>query len=377
MAETNTPPFRAEHVGSLLRPAALLDARARLEGDQFQEVRESRAFAELKHEEDTAIRDAVALQESVGLQVVTDGEFRRRSWYQDFVLALEGTAIRFGDSILGFQNEAGEKLPSHLVVVEEKLRRPGGISTDAFTFLKAQTTRTPKVSMPSPSMLHFLGGRPAISATAYPDLDEMWSDLVAIYRAEVEELWRLGCRYVQFDDVTFAIMCDPWYREAVRERGEDYQALMETYAGVINAIIADRPEGMTFGLHTCRGNNRGMWMAEGGYDMVAETVLNAIDADAFFLEYDSDRAGEFAPLRHLPEDKKVVLGLVTTKAPALETKDQLKRRIEAAAEFVPLDQMCLSPQCGFASNFMGNPVTLEDERKKLALIVETAQEVWG
>ena len=319
----------------------------------------------------------MALQEEIGLQVITDGEFRRRSWYQDFVLALDGTAVRFGHSILGFQNEAGEKLPSHLVVVEEKLRRPKGITTDAFAFLKEQTKRTPKVSMPSPSMLHFLGGRPAVSQTAYPDLEEMWSDLVAIYRAEIEELWALGCRYVQLDDVTFAIMCDPKYREAIAERGEDYGALMETYAGVINAIVADRPEGMTFGLHTCRGNNRGMWMAEGGYDLVAETVLKTIDVDAFFLEYDSDRAGEFAPLRHLPDDKCVVLGLVTTKRPELETKDELIRRIEAATDYVPIEHMCLSPQCGFASNFMGNPVTIEDERKKLALVVDVAKEVWG
>ena len=371
------PPFRAEHVGSLLRPKALLDARDRLEGDQYAEVRESRAFADLRDEEDKAIRDAVKLQEDVGLQVVTDGEFRRRSWYQDFVLALEGTAIRFGDSILGFQNEDGEKLPSHLVVVEDRLRRPGGITTDAFSFLKAATSRTPKVTMPSPSMLHFLGGRPSVSESAYPDLDALWADLVEIYRAEVQELWELGCRYVQFDDVTFAIICDPKFREAIRERGEDHQALMDTYAAVINAIVADRPEGMTYGLHTCRGNNRGMWMAEGGYDVVAETVLKKIDVDAFFFEFDSDRAGDFTPLRHLPDDKQIVLGLITTKTPELEKKDVLKRRIEDAAAVVPLDHICLSPQCGFASNFMGNPVTIEDERRKLGLVVETAREVWG
>ncbi|MEJ2119943.1 MAG: 5-methyltetrahydropteroyltriglutamate--homocysteine S-methyltransferase [Alphaproteobacteria bacterium] len=372
-----TPPFRAEHVGSLLRPKALLEARERLEGDQYAEVRESRALADLRGEEDKAIRDAVALQEEVGLEVITDGEFRRRSWYQDFVLALEGTAIRFGDSILGFQNEDGEKLPSHLVVVEDKLRRTGGITTDAFTFLKEATARTPKVTMPSPSMLHFLGGRPSVSASAYPDLDALWADLIEIYRAEIRALWDLGCRYVQFDDVTFAIICDPKFRAAIAERGEHHQVLMDTYASVLNAITADRPAGMTYGLHTCRGNNRGLWMAEGGYDVVAETVLKKIDVDAFFFEFDSERAGDFAPLRHLPDDKRIVLGLVTTKTPELEKKDALKRRIEEAAAIVPLDHICLSPQCGFASNFMGNPVTIEDERKKLALVVETAHEVWG
>ncbi len=371
------PPFRAEHVGSLLRPENLIAARAELEGDQYSEVRDPRSFEQLRAVEDAAIVDVIRLQEEAGLQVITDGEFRRRSWYQDFVLELEGTAIRFGDSILGFKDEQGKTLPSHLVVVEGKLRRTHGITTDAFKFIRKHTDRTPKMTMPAPSMLHFLGGRPSVDAGAYPDLDAFWDDLVAIYRAEIAELADLGCTYVQLDDVTFALICDPKYQAAVRERGEDPDALVRTYAEVINRIVADRPAGMTIGLHTCRGNNRGLWMAEGGYAFVAETVLKSIDVDAFFLEYDSDRAGDFAPLEHLPADKKAVLGLVTTKKPALESADTLKRRIEEAAGFAPLDNLCLSPQCGFASNFMGNPVTVADERAKLARIVEVSRAVWS
>jgi len=292
------------------------------------------------------------------------------------VLELDGTAIRFGDSILGFKDEQGKTLPSHLVVVEGKLSRPTGISTEAFKFVRDHTVRTPKVTMPAPSMLHFLGGRPSIDKGAYPDLDAFWDDLVGIYRAEIADLAALGCTYVQLDDVTFALICDPKFQAAVRERGEDPDALVRTYAEVINRIVADRPDGMTIGLHTCRGNNRGLWMAEGGYAFVAETVLKSIDVDAFFLEYDSERAGDFAPLEHLPADKKAVLGLVTTKKPELESADTLKRRIEEAAAYAPIDNLCLSPQCGFASNFMGNPVTLDDERAKLARIVEVSRSVW-
>jgi len=378
------PPFRAEHIGSLLRPEKLLKARAAMEGDQYSRVSGSRAFAELKSIEDAAIRDAVALQEGVGLEVVTDGEFRRRSWYQDFVLALEGTSITFIDSsktvsaAMPFQDDkTTEKLPGHLVQVDGKLRRDKGIVTEQFKFLKSIARKTPKVSLPSPNMLHFWGGYGVIDKKAYPDRDALWDDAVKIWVAEIKDLHAQGCRYVQIDDVTFPLICDPRGRLALKERGEDPDAIVKIYVDTLNRIVAQAPKDMTIGMHMCRGNNRGKWMGEGGYEYVSELVFQTIAIDNLFMEYDSDRAGDFRPLRHLPAGKTVVLGLVSTKTPQLESKDALKRRIDDAARFVPLERLALSPQCGFASNFMGNPLTVDDERRKLALVVETAHEVWG
>ena len=379
-----TPPFRAEHVGSLLRPANLLQARAAAEGDQYRQVSGPLNFSQLKELEDEAIAEAVRLQESVGLDVVTDGEFRRRSWFQDFLLALSGTGITWVGSsptvsaALPFQNDTTvEQLPGHIVRVNDKLKRVKGIFTEHFAFLKGITTRTPKISIPSPTMLHFWGGRAAIDAVVYPDLDEFWDDAVDVWTAEIAALHELGCRYLQIDDVTFPLICDPHGQEALKARGDDPKRILDTYAGVLNRIAAGAPRDMTIGLHMCRGNNRGKWMGSGGYEYVSEVVFRNIDIPSFFMEYDSDRAGDFQPLRHLPEGKHVILGLVSTKTPKLESKDDLKRRIDAAAAFMPLDQLCLSPQCGFASNFMGNPLTLDDERRKLSLVVETAHEVWG
>jgi methionine synthase II (cobalamin-independent) len=379
-----TPPFRAEHVGSLLRPANLLQARAAAEGDQYRQVSGPLNFSQLKQLEDEAIADAVRLQESVGLDVITDGEFRRRSWFQDFLLALSGTGITFVGSsptvsaALPFQNDTTvEKLPGHIVRVHDKLKRVKGIFTEHFAFLKGITTRTPKISIPSPTMLHFWGGRAAIDAVVYPDLDEFWDDAVDVWTAEIAALHELGCRYLQIDDVTFPLICDPHGQEALKARGDDPKRILDTYAGVLNRIAAGAPRDMAIGMHMCRGNNRGKWMGSGGYEYVSEVVFRTIDIPSFFMEYDSDRAGDFQPLRHVPEGKHVILGLVSTKTPKLESKDDLKRRIDAAAAFMPLDHLCLSPQCGFASNFMGNPLTLDDERRKLALVVETAHEVWG
>jgi 5-methyltetrahydropteroyltriglutamate--homocysteine methyltransferase len=378
------PPFRAEHIGSLLRPEKLLKARAAAEGDQYSKVSGSRSFAELRAMEDEAIRDAVALQESVGLEVVTDGEFRRRSWYQDFLLALTGTSITFVDSsktisaAMPFQDDkTTEKLPGHLVQVHAKLRRDKGIVTEQFRFLKAVTRKTPKVSLPSPNMLHFWGGYASIDNTAYPDRDAFWDDAVNIWTAEIADLHTLGCRYVQIDDVTFPLLCDPRGKRALRERGENPDDIAKVYAAVLNRIVAGAPKDMTIGMHMCRGNNRGKWMGEGGYEDVSEVVFQTIAIDNFFMEYDSDRAGDFRPLRHLPAGKTVILGLVSTKTPQLESKDALKRRIDEAARYVPLERLALSPQCGFASNFMGNPLTVDDERRKLALVVDTARAVWG
>jgi 5-methyltetrahydropteroyltriglutamate--homocysteine methyltransferase len=368
----------------LLRPEKLLKARAAAEGDQYRQVSGPLQYSELRQIEDEAIKEAVRLQESVGLCVVTDGEFRRRSWFQDFLLALSGTGITWVDAsqtvsaALPFQDGASvEKLPGHIVRVEGKLKRSKGIFTEHFSFLKGLTSRTPKISLPSPTMLHFWGGRAAIDPKVYPDIEEFWDDAVRIWVAEIQALHQLGCTYVQIDDVTFPLICDPKGQEALRSRGDDPQKILETYAGVLNRITAAAPKGVTIGMHMCRGNNRGKWMGSGGYEYVSEVVFRNININNFFMEYDTDRAGDFKPLRHLPPGKTVILGLVSSKMPVLESKDDIKRRIAAAAEHTSLDQLCLSPQCGFASNFMGNPLTMDDERRKLAFVVETAREVWG
>ena len=376
------PPFRAEHVGSLLRPEKLLRARAQAEGDQYRHAEGPLRYTHLQGIEDEAIREAVRLQEDVGLQVVTDGEFRRRSWFQDFLLSLSGTAITFFDSAvsaaLPFQDDASvDKLPGHIVQVQQKLKREKGIFTEHFRFLKGLTARTPKVSLPSPSMLHFWGGRAAIDSAVYPDLREFWDDAVKIWVAEITDLHALGCRYVQIDDVTLTLICDPQGQEALRKRGDDPKKVLETYADVLNRIAAGAPKDVTIGMHMCRGNNRGKWMGSGGYEYVSEVVFRNISIANFFMEYDTERAGDFQPLRHVPTGKTVVLGLISSKTPTLESRDDIKRRIDAASRYLPLDQLCLSPQCGFASNFMGNPVTIDDERRKLELVVETARDVWG
>jgi 5-methyltetrahydropteroyltriglutamate--homocysteine methyltransferase len=379
-----TPPFRAEHIGSLLRPKRLLDARAALEGDQYRKATHSVSYRELEGVESEAIREAVKLQEDAGLQGVTDGEFRRRSWYQDFVLSLGGTSITFVDpsktisAAVPFQDQSGvDKLPGHLVQVDGRLRRERGIFTEHFRFLKAATRRTPKMSLPSPMMLHFWGGREVIDRKIYPDLDEFWSDAVAIWQDEIRDLHALGCRYLQIDDVTLPLICDPRCQAALQQRGDDPQGLIKTYARVMNQLVAGVPEGMTIAMHMCRGNNRGKWMGSGGYETVSDVVFGSLDIDHFFMEYDSERAGDFRPLRNVPAGKTVILGLVSTKTPVLETRDALKRRIDDAARYLQRDQLCLSPQCGFASNFMGNPLTFDDQRRKLALVVETAREIWG
>jgi 5-methyltetrahydropteroyltriglutamate--homocysteine methyltransferase len=377
-------PFRAEHIGSLLRPEKLLRARAAAEGDQYRQVSGPLKYDQLKDIEDEAVGKAVGLQEAAGLQVVTDGEFRRRSWFQDFLLALSGTSITFVDAsqtisaALPFQDDASvDKLPGHIIAVQAKLRRQQGIFTEHFRFLKALTKRTPKVSLPSPTMLHFWGGRDFIDRKVYPDLAEFWDDAVDIWVAEIKALHELGCRYVQIDDVTFPLLCDPRGQDAVRGRGDDPDEIIATYAAILNRIVAGVPKDMTLGMHMCRGNNRGKWMGSGGYEYISEVVFRNIDIGNFFMEYDTDRAGDFRPLRHVPKGKKVILGLISTKTPALEAKDALKRRIDEAAKYLPAEHLCLSPQCGFASNFAGNPLTIEDERRKLALVVETAREVWG
>jgi 5-methyltetrahydropteroyltriglutamate--homocysteine methyltransferase len=378
MTETPGDGFnRAEHVGSLLRPPKLRAARDRLEGDHHSKVATSRQFQELTAIEDEAIVEAIALQEELGFEAVTDGEYRRRSWWQDFVLELDGTFIDFAEFAIDFTDPDGHKLPAPVAHVDGRIARSHGITTGAFGFLRRHTSRTPKITMPSPPVVHFFGGRLAIDSTVYPDLDEFWADLAAAYAGEIEDLARLGCRYVQLDECIFALMCDPKFQAQLSARGDDPKTLLKTYADVINAAIRSRPESVIVGMHLCRGNNRGHWLGEGGYDFVSDILFNELDVDVYFMEYDSPRAGDFQPLRQLPRGKRVVLGLITTKSPELEAADDVKRKIDEAACFAPLEQLALSPQCGFASHFVGNPLTFDDQRRKLELVRRVADEVWN
>ena len=377
MVHAAKPPFRAEHVGSLLRPEKLKAARDRAEGDHHRRVKGSRRFSELDAIEDECIIEAIRLQEDIGMPSITDGEFRRRSWWQDFVLNLDGTFIDFAEFAIEFHDPQGHKLPAPVAHVDGKIRRTRGFNTGPYRFLRQHTRGTPKVTMPSPPVVHFFGGRLAIDKKVYPDLEEFWSDLARAYREEIAELAQLGCNYVQLDECILALMCDPKFREQLAARGDDPEKLLQTYARVINDAINPRPGGMTIGMHLCRGNNRGHWLGEGGYDFVSDVLFNQIDVDAYFMEYDSPRAGDFTPLKKLPRGKTAVLGLITSKSPVLEAKDEVRRRIAEAARCAPLEQLALSPQCGFASHFMGNPLTADDQRRKLELVVEVARETWN
>ncbi|MFC6021302.1 5-methyltetrahydropteroyltriglutamate--homocysteine S-methyltransferase [Plantactinospora solaniradicis] len=366
------PPFRADHVGSLLRPARLLSAR--------QDRAAGRITAEeLRAVEDDAIREVVRLQESIGLRTATDGEFRRTSWHMDFIYQLGGIDPADEKLTVQFFNEAGAlEFSSAALRVHDRVTLKDTIFGDAFSFLKEQTTTaTPKLTIPSPSMVHYRGGRAAIDTGVYPDLDQFWTDLSAAYAEQVSRLAALGCTYLQFDDTSLAYLNDPRQRDMVAAQGGDPEHQHERYIRQINASLAGRPESMSITTHMCRGNFRSSWAAEGGYDFVAEALFTQLDVDGFFLEYDDERSGDFAPLRFVPPGKKVVLGLVTTKRGELESKDDLKRRIDEAARYVPLEQLCLSPQCGFSSTVEGNALTQEEQVAKLQLIVETAQEVWG
>lgn len=371
MQERTKPPFRADHVGSLIRPDALLAARAAAEKKEMPE-------AELRRIQQEAIREVVRMQEEIGLKVVTDGEFNRGSWQRDFLLRFENVSLIPSKLTVRFHSSAGtrEHAPPSLQVTG-KLRRPAGIFVDDFKFLKSLARGEPKVTMPSPTVMHFRGGREAIDEKAYPEVDAFYDDLARVYREEIGELAQAGCRYIQIDEVNLAYLCDPELRRQVTNIGEDPETLPKTYAKLLNDTIAGRPKDMTVCMHLCRGNFAGAWIAEGGYEPVADLLFNAIDVDGYFLEYDSPRAGGFEPLRFLPKGKIAVLGLVTTKNGKLESKDDLKRRIDQASRFAPLEQLALSPQCGFESGIGGSALTLADEMAKLRLVVETAREVWG
>jgi 5-methyltetrahydropteroyltriglutamate--homocysteine methyltransferase len=364
------PPFRADHVGSLLRPAELKAAR-----EQFKNGKLSRE--QLQETEDRCIRSAVTMQEAAGLQAVTDGEFRRAFWHVDFLTGFEGIVATQGQYALKFHGEGGaESETRSMMVVKSRVKRTRPVMLEHFKFLKNSTRRTAKLCIPAPTYLHMRGGRRVVNEKAYPDVEEFWSDITQAYRQEISELAAAGLEYLQIDDVSFACLCDESIRAQVRRDGEDPAKLPAQYARIISNLIAERPKSLGVTMHTCRGNHASMWMAEGGYDAVAEAVFQT-EVDGFFLEYDSARAGGFEPLRFVPKGKKVVLGLISTKTPRLESKDALKKRIDEAAKHVPLENLCLSPQCGFASSEVGNKLTEDDQKRKLALVAETAREIWG
>jgi 5-methyltetrahydropteroyltriglutamate--homocysteine methyltransferase len=373
MTLRDTPPFRADHVGSLLRPPALLKAREEHAAGRIDDE-------ELRAAEDEAIREAVALQRDVGLRSATDGEFRRATWHMDFIYSLDGINKAPGNLKVQFRNEEGEiEFTPAAMHVDSRLGVSETIFGDHFEFLKSVVSdaQTPKLTIPSPSMVHYRGGRASIDESVYPDMDEFWADLVAAYREEVRRLSELGCTYLQFDDTSLAYLNDPKQREYIQELGGDAEHQHEAYIRHINEALAERPSGMAVTTHMCRGNFRSSWVAEGGYDFVAEALFNDLDVDGFFMEWDDARSGGFEPLRFVPKGKTVVLGLVTTKRGELESADTLKRRIEEATQYVDLDQLCLSPQCGFSSTVEGNVLSMEEEAAKLRRIVEVAEEVWG
>ncbi len=367
------PPFRADHVGSLLRPPELLRARDDLAAGRI-------TADDLRAAEDAAIAEVVRKQHEVGLLDATDGELRRESWHMDFIYQLGGiTKVQDETIRVAFHNDQKSfewAPPSAHVVAPLTLEHT--IFGDAFEYLRdTVTTAVPKLTIPSLSMVHYRGGRSAIDAAVYPDLDQFWADLAAAYAEEVRRLYALGCRYLQLDDTSLAYMNDPAQRQHVAEIGGDPEHQHERYIENINRALAGRPGDLAVTTHMCRGNNQSMWAAEGGYEFVADALFNRLEVDGFFCEWDDERSGGFEPLRFVPKGKRVVLGLVTTKRGELERKDDLKRRIEDAARFVDIDQLCLSPQCGFSSTKEGNDLSQQQQWDKLALIVETAQEVWG
>ena len=374
----SNPPYRADQVGSLLRDPELKAAHEKFLQGQYDP-------ASLRALQDRCIRDAIRLQEAIGFHAITDGEFRRSSFSGDFIEKLDGAKT---PGHLAVPNTAGgdkertaapgKRFAPRAFTVSSKLRHSQPIEVESFKFVKANTTRTAKQAMPSPTML-LRGGRSAVSTTAYPDLAEFHEDIARVYIEELRQLGAAGCTYVQLDDTNYAYLCDAQLREVFRQWGDDPNDMPDRFAHLINKIIAGKPTGMTVGIHLCRGNSSGQWAAEGAYEPIADKLLNQLDVDGYFLEYDDERSGGFEPLRFFPKRtrKRIVLGLVSTKSTTLETKDALKRRIDQAAQFVPLENLCLSPQCGFASTYRGNPLTHEIQRRKLELVVETAIDVWG
>jgi 5-methyltetrahydropteroyltriglutamate--homocysteine methyltransferase len=375
LSTPETAPFRADHVGSLLRPPALAQARA--------DHRAGRLDAEGLHAvEDAAILEVIEMQRAVGLRSATDGELRRTSWHMDFIYQLQGISQVDGESMhVQFKNDQGTyDYAPPAMRVSGKVGLDHTIFADAFTFLRehAHPDQTPKLTIPSPSMVHYRGGNAAIDRDVYPDIDVFWSDLAAAYRQEIKAVYDLGCRYLQLDDTSLAYVNDPAQREHIVAIGGDPEHLHEQYIEVINRALEGKPDDLRITTHLCRGNNQSMWAAEGGYDFVADALFNKLGVNGYFLEFDDERSGTFEPLRHLPKgDKRVILGIVTTKRAELEDKDMLKRRIEEASKYVDINQLGISGQCGFSSTEEGNNLTIDEQKAKLELIVEVAAEVWG
>ncbi len=366
-----TPPFRADQVGSLLRPAHLIEAR-----DKVRKRLMDRA--ELKLIEDEAIRNVVALQESAGLQAVSDGEFRRQSYIVDFfrkAVGSGGLTAEQGD--LFHRNEKGETIPIEKLVIHKPVKWTGPIFAEHLAFLKSISTRTPKMTVPSPIVLHFLGGSDALLREAYSSLDQFWSDVIEVYRSEFAALHQAGCTYLQVDETSLVKFGDPEIRATIERRGDDWKKLVETYVDVINAVLSAAPPGMTVGIHVCRGNRKGFWQADAGYEFMADQLFRRLKAQFYFLEFDSPRAGPLEALKFMPDDKTVVLGLVTTKSPALEDPAMLRARVKEASAYIGMDRLCISPQCGFSGNVGNTVMSANEQFAKLRLVVDTAREIWG
>ena len=373
MRSALVPPFKADVVGSLLRPQSLLDARAKLAKGELSRD----ALWDLERQ---SVARAVELQKSAGLKVCTDGEYHRRHWFMDFVERIDGVGLEGGLKTTFRSDEGPIEFAPPRVVTRGKLGRTRPLALNEFNDLKPIAEASgliPKQAIPSPTLLHFRSGRAGVDAKAYPDMSEFFADLARVYREEIAALYQAGCRYLQIDETNFPFLCDPKLHDHVRSIGEDPVSIQKTYAKLLNDVTRERPADLRICIHMCRGNHESSWVASGGYEPVAEIAFGTLDVDGFFLEYDTDRAGGFEPLRHLSGNKVAVLGLVTTKKPALESKDALKRRIDEAAKYVSLERLALSPQCGFASTIGGNKLTEDDERRKLELVVETAREIWG
>lgn len=373
MSASHTPPFRAEIVGSFLRPHAIKEARAK--------AREAAITADvLRGIEDDEIRKIVAFQEDIGLPVVTDGEFRRSTYSENFTTnGLTGVkSEHVGSGDWTYSDGKGGTRAARVPVVTAPIKWAGSTNAKDFAFLKSVVkTATPKITLPGPCYIHYRSGRKNISADVYPSLDLFWSDLAAAYHAEMRDLYDAGCRYLQLDETSLAKLGDPKIQKALEARGDDWRTLVEVYTDALNAVVDGAPAGMTVAMHLCRGNQAGHWQASGGYDLVAERLFKKVRINGYLMEFDSPRAGNFEPLRHLPSDKKVVLGLISTKTAVLEDRALVRARIDEASAIVPLDQLCLSPQCGFASSVPGNPLTVDDQKAKLDLVVSLAKEVWG
>ena len=363
-------PFRADHVGSLLRTQKVRKNRLKWKKGEL-------SAEELRQIEDEAIAETVKKVEATGIRSITDGEFRRDYFHLDFLKELDGVSVTGGIEANPNAKVAEDGFKPPVLSVTGKLKHAHDIQVADYKYLKSVVSQTPKVSIPSPTMVHFRGGRKSIDIESYPDLDEFFEDLAAAYRQEIDHLYQAGLRYLQLDDTNLAYLCDPKMRAAAKSRGEDPNELPRTYASLINSVIDGRPEDLTVGIHLCRGNYRSTWFAEGGYEPVAEVLFDEINVDAYFLEYDDERSGDFAPLRFVPDNKRVVLGIISSKTSELESIDDLCKRVDEAAQYMPLENMCVSPQCGFSSTHHGNEMTHDDQWRKLELVVDTAIKVWG